>query len=98
MNKRLFFMIGAVAGFLFAKILYRKRMERLAVLDDKEAERKTYYADLDRRWHEELAAMPFEKRMDWELFEASLKSHDHDPDWDDDDYDDEDNDYDDETD
>ena len=57
MTKRIFFIIGAIGGFLFAKILERKRLERFAKLEQKEAEHKAYYADLDRRWQEELAAM-----------------------------------------
>jgi hypothetical protein len=91
MTKRIFFIIGAIGGFLFAKILERKRLERFTKLEQKEAEHKAYYADLDRRWQEELASMPFDKRMDWELFEAGLKLDNYEPDWDDDD----DEDYDD---
>ena len=96
MTKRIFFILGALAGFLFAKVLNRKHMERLAKLDEKEVEHKAYYAELDQRWQEELASMPFDKRMDWELFEAGLKLDNYQPDWDDDE--DDFDDYDDETD
>ena len=93
MTKRIFFMLGVSAGFLIAKILYRKALVRLDELEQKEAEDKAYYAELNRRWEEEVATWPFEKRMDWVLFEASLKLDNYQPDWDDDDeYDDEDDD------
>jgi hypothetical protein len=95
MSRRIFFLIGAAGGFLFAKILNRKNMERLARLDQKETEHKAYYADLDRRWQEELASMPFDKRMEWELFDASLRLDNYQPDWDDDEDDDDYDDYDD---
>ena len=75
-------MLGVLAGFLFAEVLRRKRMERLKILEANEAEEKARYAEYAREWQEELAAMPFEKRMDWELFEASLKLDNYQPDWD----------------
>ena len=89
MTKRIFFMLGVLAGFLFAEAVRRKRMERLKTLEQQEAEEKARYAEYAREWQAELAAMPFEKRMDWELFEASLKSHNYQPDWDDEEDDDE---------
>ena len=89
MTKRLFFILGVLAGFLFAEILRRKRMERLKMLEQHEAQRQAVYGESNRRWQKELARMPFEERMDWELFEASLKSHNYQPDWDEEDDDEE---------
>jgi hypothetical protein len=89
MTKRLFFLLGVIAGLLFAVIGYRKRMERLRVLEAQEAAKTTRYAEYNREWQAELATMPFEKRMDWELFQTSLKLSNYQPDWSDEDYDDE---------
>jgi hypothetical protein len=85
MTKRIFFILGAIAGFLFAEMLRRNKMERLKVLDATKAEETARFAEYNREWNENIAAMPFERRMDWELFEASLKSHNYQPDWDEED-------------
>jgi hypothetical protein len=85
MTKRLFFILGVIVGLLFAVIGYRKRMERLRVLEVDKAEEKARFAEYEREWKEKIAAMPFAERMEWELFEASLKSHNYQPDWSDDD-------------
>jgi hypothetical protein len=81
MTKRLFFILGAMAGLLFAVIAYRKRMERLRVLEAKEAHNQWMNAESEKSWQKELAKMPFEKRMDYELFEAGLKASNYEPDW-----------------
>jgi hypothetical protein len=85
MTKRLFFLLGVIVGLLFAGIAIRKRMERLRVLEVDKAEEKARFAEYEREWKEKIAAMPFAERMEWELFEASLKSHNYQPDWSDDD-------------
>ena len=85
MTKRLFFILGVIAGVLLAVIGYRKRMERLRVLEAEKAEANARYDEYERERQVAIAAMPFERRMDWELFEASLKSHNYQPDWSDDD-------------
>ena len=85
MTKRLFFLLGVLAGLLFAGIAIRKKMERLKTLEAEKAEETARYAEYNREWKEKIAAMPFERRMDWELFEASLKSHNYQPDWEEDD-------------
>ena len=82
MTKRLFFILGVIAGFLFAEILRRKKMERLKTLEAEKAEEKARYAEYAREWQAELATMPFDKRMDWELFQTSLKLSNYQPDWD----------------
>jgi hypothetical protein len=81
MTKRLFFILGVIAGFLFAEILRRKRMERLKMLEANDALQKEINAEADASWQKELEKMPFEKRMDYELFEASLKASNYKPDW-----------------
>ena len=81
MTKRIFFILGVIAGFLFAEILRRKRMERLKVLEAQEAHRQWMNAESEKSWQQELAKMPFEKRMDYELFEAGLKASNYEPDW-----------------
>jgi hypothetical protein len=73
MIKRLFFVLGVLVGFLFAEVVRRKRMERLKALETKEARRQANNAYFERAWQKELATMPFAERMDYELFEASLK-------------------------
>jgi hypothetical protein len=90
LNKRLFFMLGIIAGVLLAVIGYRKRMERLKTFEAQKAEEKARYAEYEREWKEKIAAMPFKERMEWELFEASLKAHNYNPPWDEEEeYDDE---------
>jgi hypothetical protein len=85
MTKRLFFILGVIVGLLFAGIAVRKQMERLKTLKADKAEEKARFAEYELEWKEKIAAMPFNERMEWELFEASLKSHNYQPDWGDDD-------------
>ena len=73
MKKTLFLILGLALGFLFAEYLRRPKMQRLNKLEAKEAYRKAQNAQYEREWKRELANMPFEERMDWELFEAGLK-------------------------
>jgi hypothetical protein len=73
MKKVFLLVMGLLLGFLFAEIVRRPKMQRLHVLETKEAETKAQYAEYNREWQRELANMPFEERMNWELFEASLK-------------------------
>ena len=81
MTKRLFFLLGVLAGFLFAAMLNRKRMERLKTLEADKSESHARYDEYEQEWKEKIAAMPFERRMDWQLFEASLKLDNYQPDW-----------------
>ena len=85
MTKRIFFILGVLVGLLFGEVMRRKRMERLRVLEVKEAQQQIINAEANERWQQELAKMTFEQRMDYELFEASLKSYNYQPDWEDDD-------------
>jgi hypothetical protein len=89
LTKRIFFILGVLAGFFFAEILRRNKMERLKTLEAQQAAKTARYAEYNREWQAELATMPFEKRMDWELFQTSLKLSNYQPDWDEEDYDDE---------
>ncbi|MDQ7024183.1 MAG: hypothetical protein Q9P01_16625 [Anaerolineae bacterium] len=73
MKKLLFLVCGLLAGVLLAKILQRPKMARLQQLEAKEADRKANNAQYKHEWQQELATMPFEERMDYELFEAGLK-------------------------
>jgi len=82
MTKRLFFMLGVIVGLLFAGIAIRKKMERLKIFEAAKAEQDARYTEYEREWKEKIAAMPFERRMEWELFEATLKAHNYQPDWD----------------
>jgi hypothetical protein len=88
MTKRIFFILGVIVGLLFAVIGYRKRMERLKMLEAAKTKEKARYAEYAREWQDHIAAQPFEKRMEWELFEASLKAQNYQPDWDEDEEDD----------
>ena len=81
MTKRIFFILGVLVGFLFAEVVRRKRMERLKTLEQQAAEEKARYAEYAREWQAELATMPFERRMDWELFQASLNLDNGQPTW-----------------
>ena len=85
MTKRIFFILGVIAGLLFAAIANRQHKERLKVLEEKEAHRQWMNAEAEKRWFKSLEEMPFEKRIEYELFEASLKAHNYKPDWDEDD-------------
>jgi hypothetical protein len=72
--KKLFLLVmGLLLGFLFAEIVRRPKMKRLQVLEANEAETTAQYAEYNREWQRKLADMPFDERMNWELFEASLK-------------------------
>lgn len=73
MKKILFLVLGLLFGFLFAEIVRHKQTERLKELEAKEGHRKANNAQYEREWQRELANMPFDERMDWELFEAGLK-------------------------
>jgi hypothetical protein len=48
-------------------------MKQLQVLETNEAETTAQYAEYNREWQRKLADMPFDKRMNWEVFKASLK-------------------------
>ena len=89
MTKRLFFLLGVIAGVLFTVVAYRKRTEHLKTFEADKAEQDARYSEYEREWREKIAAMPFERRMEWELFEASLKAHNYQPPWDEAEYDDE---------
>ncbi len=82
MTKRLFFLLGVIAGLLFAGIAVRKKMERLKTFEADKAEQDARYGEYERDWQAKIAAMSFERRMEWELFEATLKTHNYQPDWD----------------
>jgi hypothetical protein len=72
--KKLFLLVmGLLLGFLFAEIVRRPKLKRLQVLEANEAETTAQYAEYNREWQRKLADMPFDERMNWELFEASLK-------------------------
>ena len=72
--KKLFLLVmGLLLGFVIAEIVHRPKMKRLQVLEANEAETTAQYAEYNREWQRKLADMPFEERMNWELFEASLK-------------------------
>jgi len=73
MKRTLYLVLGLVIGFLLGEILRRQKMERLQALEAKEAATTAQYAAYNRAWQEELATLPFDERMDWELFEAGLK-------------------------
>jgi hypothetical protein len=73
MKKLLYVVLAFALGFLFAEYLRRPKMKRLQVLEANEAETSAQYAEYNREWQRKLADMPFDERMNWELFEASLK-------------------------
>ena len=81
MTKRLFFMLGVIAGILLTVVAYRKRIERLKTLEAEKAEETARFAAYNRERQAELAAGPFERRMDWELFQASLNLDNGIPSW-----------------
>ena len=78
MTKRLFFLLGVLAGVLFAIIAYRKRIERLKTLEAQDAEANSRYDEYAR---DRQAAMSFEERMEYELFQASLNLDNGVPSW-----------------
>jgi len=90
MTKRIFFILGVIVGVLFAAIANRKHKEHLKLLEAKEAHHQWMNAEAEKRWFKSLEAMPFEKRIEYELFEASLKASNYKPDWDEDDDEEED--------
>ena len=92
MVKRLLFILGVIAGFLVSEIFRREKMERLQELEAKRAREKARFAQYDREWQEELKKMPFQERLDYELWEAGMRLNDWEDDvniWDDDEDDEE---------
>jgi hypothetical protein len=83
MTKRIFFLLGVLAGLLFAEVARRKQLERLHLLETQAAEKSVRYAEYAREWEAELAALPFERRMEYELFQAGLNLDNNEPDWED---------------
>ena len=73
MKKLILLLLTFALGLLLAEIVRRPKMQRLAKLETKEAETNAQYAEYNREWQRKLANMPFDERMNWELFEASLK-------------------------
>jgi hypothetical protein len=90
MKKLLILLFTLTLGFLLAEIVRRPKMKRLKEFEAQEARRDARYTRDEQVWQAELAAMPFEQRMDWELFEASLKQANYKPDWDENDTEDND--------
>jgi hypothetical protein len=76
MKKTIYLLIGLVIGFLIAETMRRPTLQRLATLEAKEARRKATSARYEREWQHELANMPFDERMDYELWEATMKLDD----------------------
>jgi hypothetical protein len=76
MKRTLFVLLGVLIGFLFGEILRRNKLERLKALEAKAARRKEINAFAAREWQKEVAAMPFEERMDYELWEARQRLDD----------------------
>ncbi|MDQ7025902.1 MAG: hypothetical protein Q9P01_11090 [Anaerolineae bacterium] len=72
MKKIVFLVLGLVIGFFFGEVLRRQKMACLQILEEKEARRKATNAKYEREWQKELANMPFDERMDYELFEATM--------------------------
>jgi hypothetical protein len=73
MKNTVYLVLGLMIGFLFAEILRRQKMERLQRLEAQEAYRKQQNAQCEKDWQKELANMPFEERMEYELWEASMR-------------------------
>ena len=76
MTKRLFFVLGVVIGIVLAEIFRRKKMERLHELEEKQKREKARFAKYERQWQKELASMPFDDRMDYEFWSATMKLDD----------------------
>jgi hypothetical protein len=73
MKNTVYLVLGLMIGFLFAEMLRRQKMERLQRLEAQQAYRKQQNAQYEREWQQELAHMPFDERMEYELWEASMR-------------------------
>ena len=73
MSKRLILFVGVIIGFLLAEIFRRPKIARLQTFEAEEANRQKLNTQYKEEWQREVANMPFDERMDWELFEAGLK-------------------------
>jgi hypothetical protein len=82
MKKLIYLILAFALGFVIGEILRHKKLMRLKAFEAQEARRDARYTRDEQVWQAELAAMPFPERMDWELFEASLKQANYKPDWD----------------
>ena len=76
MEKRLFFIFGVVIGIVVGEIFRRKKMERLTELEAKQERETARFEKYDRQWKKEVASMPFDDRMDYELWSATMKFDD----------------------
>ena len=81
MTKRLFFLLGVIVGCVFTVIAHRKRIERLKTFEAEDAEANSRYDEYIHERQLELAAMPFARRMEYELFQASLNLDNGVPSW-----------------
>jgi hypothetical protein len=76
MKRTFFVLVGVLIGFLFGEMLRRKKLEQLKTLEAKASRRKAINEFAAREWQKEIAAMPFEERMDYELWEAHQRLDD----------------------
>jgi hypothetical protein len=81
MKKFFLLVMGLLLGFLLAEIVRRPKMKRLAKLEAQDAEANSRYDEYARDRQLALAAMPFERRMEYELFQASLNLNNGVPPW-----------------
>jgi hypothetical protein len=76
MTKRIFFILGVFAGFLFAEILRRKRMERLAWFEAAQAESDAAYKEFNAEMRDYYASMPTDQKIDIAMRRAQLADTD----------------------
>ena len=78
MPKRLFYIVGVLLGFfigfLFGEVLRRKRMERLAILEEQKAARHARHVAFEKRWQERMSTFTPEEKIDWAMFEAEMEA------------------------
>jgi hypothetical protein len=81
MKKLMLLILTFMLGFLFAEIVRRPKIKRLKTLEAQDAETNSRYDEYSRDRQLALAAMPFERRMEYELFQASLNLNNGVPPW-----------------
>ena len=73
MTKHLMLLVGLLLGIVLMEIMRRQKVQRITTLDTKAAGEKERFAEYDRQWQEHIANMPFDERMEYELWEAKMR-------------------------
>jgi hypothetical protein len=75
MPRRIFFIVGVLIGFLFAEVLRRKSMERLAAFDAEKVARKAMYEQLEKERQAYVSSLPPDAKLEIAMWEAQMEAN-----------------------